>query len=664
MSARHPGQSSSSTSLVQLRLLADPGHEHPARMASLALRSRSPEVLDALVECAGGGPEGIAGLRRHGTTAVPAAMLTRHTGPYTVALATALAGLQPVSADAQLAIGLARAAVEQDQLHWWWPRASVVAVQNAVLCGAFDEASTWVGLLPDLPLPVRWGTLADLANPYLPMRTDQGASAESVGEEQHRAWEEALSVPFQRGGLVTVRVDPGADELFDGLTAASTPESVDGPLVTVVMPTYAPDAGLLTSVRSLLAQSYGNLEILLVDDCSGEAFSETYDEAAALDDRITLIRLPVNGGSYLARNEAMARARGEFITFQDGDDWSHPERIARQVSVLRKDPARPASLSRAVRATDHLRYTWLGFSPQRSNASSLMLTRDTLERLGPFQRVRKGADSEYHKRIEAVLGDLAHVPKSLAVTRLREGSLSRADFRLDWHVPDRVNYRNVFGHWHRTRSESETPVSAAAGSPQPFPPPRSFLRKLPDAEELRTAYDLAYLLDASLEGPLPGDSPAVPVGVTDGEVAVVHREDFGLARSHWHPFRTELLERVQTGVVDLVSTTDPVHFRTLVVLHPGALELDDDTGIACTADRVLVTVPLPDEEERFVDLLHVSDTCRALFGTSPQWVALDERTQQAWATDNWDLPLLSSLIPAFVGVASDAAVTEVSPSQD
>lgn len=667
MAAHRTVRSSSTTSLAHLRLVADSGPDHPARLAALALRSRSPVVLDALVECAGGGPQGIDRLRTLPAGSVPAPMLSDRTGPYTVALATALAGLRPGSPDAHIAVALAAAAADRRQWHWWWPRAATVAVQNAVLCGARDEAARLLEQLPELPLAIDWGIRADLAHPYLPAPPGERPGNAPVAEGAHAAWEQALSVPFARAGLAPLQVDRDAPTLFDGLGADAQPGSVDGPPVTVVMPTFAPDEGLLTAVRSLLAQSYGNLEILLVDDCSGADYADRYAEAAALDSRITLVQMPVNGGSYLGRNAAMARATGDFITFQDGDDWSHPERVARQVAALRKDPTRPASMSRAIRATDDLGYTWLGFSPQRDNASSLLLTRATLEHLGPFQRVRKGADSEYHKRIEAVLGELAYVRQALAVTRLRGGSLSRADFTLDWHVPDRVNYRNVFGHWHRTRAAREIPLRVAPDSPQPFPPPRSFLRRLPGEEPRADRFGLGYLLDASLPGPLPGVEPIFPAspagsagpagsggpaGSADptdpagpaAPPAVIHREDFGLARARWQPFTEELLELVQTGAVDLVSTTDEVHLDTLVVLSPGALELTDDVGVSCSTDRVVVVVPLPDQQGRFVDLLQVSDTCETFFGVRPTWAALDTHSQQQWAEDGWDLPRLADVV--------------------
>ena len=59
----------------------------------------------------------------------------------------------------------------------------------------------------------------------------------------------------------------------------------------------------------MLAQTHGNLEILLVDDCSGPDFEDVFAQAEALDPRVRLLRQARNGGSYLGRNAALRVAR-------------------------------------------------------------------------------------------------------------------------------------------------------------------------------------------------------------------------------------------------------------------------------------------------------------------------------------------------------------------
>ena len=109
--------------------------------------------------------------------------------------------------------------------------------------------------------------------------------------------------------------------------------------VSVVVTAYRPDRGLLTAVRSILAQTWANVEIIIVDDASPPEFDEVLRAAAALGERIRLVRLPVNAGTYAARNAGLDAAGGEFVAFQDSDDWSHPRRLELQVAPLLAGPA-------------------------------------------------------------------------------------------------------------------------------------------------------------------------------------------------------------------------------------------------------------------------------------------------------------------------------------
>src|SRR5690606_37950815 len=107
-----------------------------------------------------------------------------------------------------------------------------------------------------------------------------------------------------------------------------------GPLVSIIVSCWQPNEQLLTSVRSLLSQTWQSVEVIVVDDASPRHFHSVLDEVQSLDERVTVLRQPSNQGTYAARNAALQVAKGEFVTFQDSDDWSHPRRIERQVAHL------------------------------------------------------------------------------------------------------------------------------------------------------------------------------------------------------------------------------------------------------------------------------------------------------------------------------------------
>ena len=96
------------------------------------------------------------------------------------------------------------------------------------------------------------------------------------------------------------------------------------PLISVIVPVYKVELYLRQCVDSLLAQTYSNLEIILVDDGSPDGCPAICDEYARKDSRVRVIHKP-NGGLSDARNVGLDAARGEYIGFIDSDDWVMPD---------------------------------------------------------------------------------------------------------------------------------------------------------------------------------------------------------------------------------------------------------------------------------------------------------------------------------------------------
>src|SRR5699024_6101618 len=104
---------------------------------------------------------------------------------------------------------------------------------------------------------------------------------------------------------------------------------------SVVLTAFEPTRDeILTSVHSILNQTFTNFELIIVDDASGAKFNQIFEELATIDKRIRLVRLEKNGGTYAARNVGIREARGKYFTGQDDDDWSHPERLQTQIDFL------------------------------------------------------------------------------------------------------------------------------------------------------------------------------------------------------------------------------------------------------------------------------------------------------------------------------------------
>lgn len=110
------------------------------------------------------------------------------------------------------------------------------------------------------------------------------------------------------------------------------------PLVSVVLPCYEAERFLAATLESLLGQTYGNLEILALDDGSSDGTPRILEEFAARDERVRVLRNPENQGVIRTLNRGVAEARGEGIARIDADDMAAPTRIERQVEVLVSRP--------------------------------------------------------------------------------------------------------------------------------------------------------------------------------------------------------------------------------------------------------------------------------------------------------------------------------------
>jgi glycosyltransferase involved in cell wall biosynthesis len=117
--------------------------------------------------------------------------------------------------------------------------------------------------------------------------------------------------------------------------------------VTVIITTYNYGRFILEAIQSVLAQTTtADLQIIVVDDGSTDETPEVL--ARVKDPRVELVRTP-NRGISGARNEALARAKGDFIAFLDGDDRWRPHKLEYQLEVMRSEPDIGAVFANFVR---------------------------------------------------------------------------------------------------------------------------------------------------------------------------------------------------------------------------------------------------------------------------------------------------------------------------
>jgi glycosyltransferase involved in cell wall biosynthesis len=116
------------------------------------------------------------------------------------------------------------------------------------------------------------------------------------------------------------------------------------PLVSVIIPTYNRATLIGRTVENVFAQTYHNVELIVVDDGSTD---DTQAKLSAFGKRIRVISQE-NRGPSAARNRGAAVARGRILAFQDSDDLWKPTKLERQIALLEKHSSSPCCLGNAV----------------------------------------------------------------------------------------------------------------------------------------------------------------------------------------------------------------------------------------------------------------------------------------------------------------------------
>lgn len=106
-------------------------------------------------------------------------------------------------------------------------------------------------------------------------------------------------------------------------------------LISVIIPARNVEPFIGQTLASVLNQSHRTLEVIVIDDASGDGTAAVVEEAAGRDARVRLIRTRANIGVSAARNLAIAESRGEFIAPLDADDIWREDKLARQLAVMR-----------------------------------------------------------------------------------------------------------------------------------------------------------------------------------------------------------------------------------------------------------------------------------------------------------------------------------------
>ncbi len=444
----------------------------------------------------------------------------------------------------------------------------------------------------------------DVANPFRGL--NHAETKHKLATQQSSQWLSKLSGSLLGRGVAPLEFEYEALKPIDALTAPSARQrtmKASDPKVSVVISTYMPDQHLFTAVKSALAQTYQNLEVLVIDDASGVEYTGLLEQVQTLDPRVRVLHQTENGGTYRIRNRALDEATGDLITFQDSDDWMHPQRLELQVKHLLRHPKQVANSSMSTRLTDRLealesnrRYR-IGICEP-----SLLFWREKVrDRVGYFDTVRKGGDIEYRKRINKAFGvDSAIIRpyRVLTIQRADNGGLTQGELGFRWIAEFRTNHRDSFLYWH-------SKLGKAVGWRIERTEERSFyaprLSRLPSriAREPR-AFDVVvaanYRDPVNAEVAVAKIRELTQVGKAVGVLQLNSMYPLELSRS----LGRDLLEILNANKVDMVYPKDQLAVGHLELMAPSAWLSSFSDGNFGWAVTECSVVKLADAKESWV----------------------------------------------------------------
>ena len=452
-------------------------------------------------------------------------------------------------------------------------------------------------------------------------------------------------------------------------------EAPAAPLVSVIMTTFDSEDHVGEAIDSLLAQSLGDFELIVVDDASQDETVRVVGEYARSDERIRPFASLRNHGTYWCKNFGLLKAKGEFVTFQDSDDRSEPERLARQVDALRQHAEAQMASVDYVRVDEaghvHLNR---GLAQRRALVALMIRRENVISRIGFFDAVRTSADQEYLDRFLAVFGAQALVdlgaPLYKALVRedsltggqggnavkLEAGSLGEND--LSFLSPERQAYVRGYREWHRAMAAGGEQLRLEFPSrTRPFPVPAALeagtrtaldATAMPgrghraewtvvgchedDAVHGTVDHEVVILSDFCFPGGTSHANAAeIEALAQAGHVAALCQVDSSVLKGT-QPLHPKIQALTRDGRATWLQPGDQVECRLLLVRHPSVIVQLDRLRARIEADRVIVIVnqvPVDRDGTRHYDVLECQSSMKQTFGTIGTWYPISPTVRDA-----------------------------------
>lgn len=559
--------------------------------------------------------------------------------------------------------------------------------QDGIQCSLYGDLLTWAGkferarevLSSHVPEEESWS----LSENILRLNT---INPNITHHEEHREiWLDEINSLLIKEGLSPIYFkDSGSISFRDLRSDCQRIEMKEMPKISIIMPLYEPNEYTDLAIESLLKQTWGNFELIVVDDASPThddaghptSYREQLRQWSKTDDRVRVVLCEKNRGTYSVRNEGLEMASGDFVTIADKDDWHHPQKLEIQARELMANPHQVANITNWVRVNEEMRFLVRSRQGQvvyPSFASIMFRRKEVLQTLGYWDEVRKAGDAEFKSRLQATFGTTLAPTRTvpLAFSLVGETNLTSQDMRPGYISADRRAYNRAYSAWHRAIADGSASAYLPKNpSSRPFVAPYSFLPQR--KKDHQNHYDVIYLSEF---GFLAGNSTSllqeIQVSLNAGlKVGIVPIHN-GLIRSaSRQQFDPRIEELVLDNQVDRLALEDDCRTELLIIRWPASFQLDPGHNSAIRPSRIVVVANhMPyeiDGSRRSYDVHVVSQNIEDTFGLRPLWspqseqldhylaplVPPGERTPFTWKGITDPVPSSSLKTPNFSKVPS------------
>ena len=402
--------------------------------------------------------------------------------------------------------------------------------------------------------------------------------------------------------------------------------------ISIIMSIFNAGKTIQFTIDSLLAQSWKNIEIVIVDDNSTDNTCEIIEPYLELDPRIKLIRQTTNKGCYAARNLALPRISGDLVMTHDGDDWSHPQKVELLVNELSGNKKLKGALSNRVRVNENLEIVgplFFNKSITDSDLSSLLIRKSVFDELGKWDEVRVSGDSEFKHRILSYYGEdsikTLHSKYILSFSLSHDKSLCNS---TKTHVKSllyglRWQYRDSYLFWHSSETFKANP--ALDNGRKYFPVPVGNHIHLKDVHR----YDYVVISDYALVGGalISTLNYIIAASMMGKKVAVFHWRRYDLAPSA-HLAR-QFYNTCLRYDIEILTAEDTVETEVVIFGYPVILQYMVDAAPKIKTRHLIIIINqfasrMIDGADPQYNPVDVRNHLVKLFGQEGIWVPVSE----------------------------------------